>query len=241
MYKLILNSSPFTEDREFNPANHYKETLLKHWSDDPNVLYIASFPDAYEITDEYYQAFLKGYRDAGFIFHARLLDYRNLNEFDSLLREANIIYLPGGHTLTEMKFFNELKLKDKLKDFNGLIIGTSAGSMNMASTVYCPPELEGEAKDPNFIKFFDGLGLTDINILPHHSISKDAIVDGVNVYNEIVLKDSINHKFYSYSDGSYITVINGKVTLYGEAFLINDGEMTKISNNNDILELSRHK
>ena len=28
MINLILNSSPFTEDREFNPANHYKETLL---------------------------------------------------------------------------------------------------------------------------------------------------------------------------------------------------------------------
>ena len=237
MIKLILNSSPFTEDREFNSANHYKETLLKLWGDNPNILYIASFPDTYEITDEYYYAFINGYKNAGFKFNSYLLDYRNINEFDTLLSKANIIYLPGGHTPTEMKFFNELKLKDKLKDFNGLIIGTSAGSMNMAKTVYAPPELEGETKDPNYKKYFDGLGLTDLNILPHHSIYKDAIVDGINVYNEIVLKDSKDHKFYSYSDGTYITVIEGKVTLYGEAFLINDGKIAKISNNNDLIEL----
>ena len=144
MINLILNSSPFTEDREFNPANHHKETLVKLWGDNPNILYIASFPAAYEITDEYYNAFINGYKNAGFKFNSNLLDYRNINEFDELFSKANIIYLPGGHTPTEMKCFNELKLKDKLKGFNGLIIGTSAGSMNMAKTVYAPPEFEGE-------------------------------------------------------------------------------------------------
>lgn len=237
MINLILNSSPFTEEREFNPANHYRETLEKYWGNNPNILYIASFPDQYEITDEYYNAFINGYKNAGFKFNSNLLDYRNINEFDKLFSIANIIYLPGGHTPTEMDFFRELHLKDKLNNFNGLIIGTSAGSMNMAKTVYCPPELEGEAIDPKFNKFFDGLGLTDINILPHHSEYKNAIVDGINVYDEVVIKDSINNKFYSYSDGSYITVINGKTTLYGEAYLISDGKMVKISNNNDIIEL----
>lgn len=237
MYKLILNSSPFTEDREFNPANHYKETLLKYWGENPNVLYIASFPNEYEITDEYYNAFINGYKNAGFNFNSSLLDYRNLEEFDSLFSKADIIYLPGGHTPTEMKFFNELKLKDKLDNYNGLIIGTSAGSMNMAKIVYCPPELEGEAIDPNFQKYYDGLGLTNINILPHHSEYKDAIVDGINVYKEIVIKDSINHKFYSYSDGTYITVIDGKAKLYGEAFLIENRQVSKINDNNSVLDI----
>lgn len=238
MINLILTSSPFTEDREFNDANGFKNTLKKFWGEEPNVLYIASFPNEYEITDEYYNAFKNAFLNAGFKFGSiNLLDYRNIKDFDSLFALANVIMLPGGHTPTEMKFFNELGLKDKLKKINGLVIGSSAGSMNMASVVYCPPELEGEAINHNFKKYFLGLGLTDVNILPHHSEYKDAIVDGMNVYKEIVLKDSIDHKFYSFSDGTYIVVSDNKTTLYGEAFLIENENITKISNNNEVLVL----
>ena len=238
MINLILTSSSFTEDREFNDVNGFKNTLKKFWGEEPNVLYIASFPNEYEITDEYYNAFKNAFLNAGFTFGSiNLLDYRNIKDFDSLFALANAIMLPGGHTPTEMKFFNELGLKDKLKKFNGLVIGSSAGSMNMASVVYCPPELEGETINPNFKKYFPGLGLTDVNILPHHSEYKDAIVDGKNVYKEIVLKDSNDHKFYSFSDGTYIVVSDNKTTLYGEAFLIENENITKISNNNEVLVL----
>lgn len=238
MINLILTSSPFTEDREFNDVNGFKNTLKKFWGEEPNVLYIASFPNEYEITDEYYNAFKNAFLNAGFKFGSiNLLDYRNIKDFDSLFSLANVIMLPGGHTPTEIEFFNELNLKDKLKKFDGLLIGSSAGSMNMANVVYCPPELEGEAIDPNFKKYFPGLGLTNINILPHHSEYKDAIVDGKNVYKEIVIKDSLEHEFFSYSDGTYIVVSNGKSTLYGEAFLIKDEVVTKISNNNDIVSI----
>lgn len=238
MINLVLTSSPFTEERKFNDVNGFKETLKKFWGEMPNVLYIASFPSEYAITDEYYFAFKKAFINAGFSFGSvNLLDYRNIKEFDKLFALSNVIILPGGHTPTEMKFFNELNLKDKLKKFNGLIIGSSAGSMNMASVVYAPPELDGETIDPNYKKFFPGLCLTDINILPHHSVYKDAIVDGKNVYLEIVLKDSYYHKFYSYSDGTYITVSNGMTILHGEAFLLENGTITKITSDNSVLKL----
>lgn len=238
MINLFLTSSPFTEDREFNDVNNFKTNLLKYWKDEPNVLYIASFPSEYDLTDEYFNAFYKAFSNAGFKFNSfTLLDYRNINDFDKLFCNADIIILPGGHTPTEMNFFNELKLKDKLNSFNGLIIGISAGSMNLAKTVYAPPELDGEVINKDYIKFFDGLGACDINILPHHSEYKDAIVDGVCVYKDIVLKDSYNHKFYSYSDGTYIIISNNKYILYGEAFLIKDGIETKLTNNGDCIEL----
>lgn len=238
MINLLLTSSPFTEDRELNDVNGFKDNLKRLWGNNPNVLYIASFPDCYEITDEYYNAFKNAFINVGFKFKSiNLLDYRNIKDFDKLFSLADVIMLPGGHTPTEMNFFNELELNDKLRKFNGLVIGSSAGSMNMASVVYCPPELEGEAKDSCYKKFFPGLGLTDINILPHHSEYKDAIVDGKNVYTEIVLKDSIDHRFYSFSDGTYIMINDDKITLFGEAFLLENGIITKISCNNEIIQL----
>ena len=56
----------------------------------------------------------------------------------------------GGHLPTQNTFFNNIKLRDKIKKVHALIIGGSAGAMNLAENVYCIPELEGEALDPNF-------------------------------------------------------------------------------------------
>ena len=71
---------------------------------------------------------------------------------------------------TANAFINELNLKELLKDYNGVIIGASGGAMNMADHVYCIPEVEGEHSDPNFNRYLNGLGLTDINVV---MMSKD--------------------------------------------------------------------
>lgn len=48
-----------------------------------------------------------------------------------------------------------------------MIVSCSAGTMNSAGTVYCPPEEPGEALDEHFPRFYRGLSLTDINVCPH--------------------------------------------------------------------------
>ena len=86
---------------------------------------------------------------------------------EELIKKADFIFLCGGHLPTQNKFFNDIGLKELLKNTNALIVGGSAGSMNCADIVYCPPELEEEVLDENFNRYLKGLGLTNINILPH--------------------------------------------------------------------------
>jgi len=112
-----------------------------------------------------------------------------------LIKDADLIFLCSGHLPTQNKFFNRINLKDKLKQTNAFIIGGSAGAMNMAENVYSIPELEGESIDPNFKRSLVGLGLTDINILPHYDAFTDVILNGKKFVEEIVLPDTYKERY----------------------------------------------
>lgn len=235
----FLTSSAYDEFEQINPKNDFLVNLRSFWNFKANVLYIASFPDAYDITDEYANKHHQAYLDAGLsINNFNVLDYRNINDASKLIKEADVIILCGGHCPTEMKFFNELKLKDRLKDFDGIIISTSAGSMNAADVVYAQPELEGET-DKDYIKYFEGLGLTDINILPHYHEYKDHVLDGLRVFEDITYKDSYNKCFYCFPDGTYLLIENNNSKIYGEFYIVKDGTLQKIQNDGEIYILDK--
>ena len=77
----------------------------------------------------------------------RVLGFRTVEKIDDLIENADFIFLCGGHLPTQNKFFN---LREKIKNTEALIVGASAGAMNMADVVYSIPELEQESNDPNF-------------------------------------------------------------------------------------------
>ena len=108
------------------------------------------------------------------------------------------------------------------------MIGISAGTMNSANIVYAQPELEGEAADPTYSRFLYGLGLTELNILPHYQMVKDYILDGMRLYEDITYADSYGHKFLALPDGSYVMSEDGRESVWGEAYLISDGRCTQI-------------
>ena len=69
-----------------------------------------------------------------------MCDRENMTLVDDL-SGIDVIILTGGHVPTENVFFKELGLREKLRDFDGLVIAWSAGSMNCADTVYAGPEI----------------------------------------------------------------------------------------------------
>ena len=115
---------------------------------------------------------------------------------------------PGAQLLI-IAFFASMDLRNLLADFDGVIIGISAGSMNCADTVYAQPEEPGEAVDPDYQRFIPGLGLTTRNILPHYNQVKDNVLDGLRLFEDITAADSAGHTFYILPDGSYILSRDG--------------------------------
>ena len=100
--------------------------------------------------------------------------------------------------------------------------------MNCAERVYAQPEEDGESTDKNYKKFISGLGLTNINVIPHYQVTKNFTIDGQRLFEDVTYKDSIGEKFYALVDGSYIYSEKGKETLFGEAYLIAEGKIEKI-------------
>ena len=246
MNKIILTSYLDFDDKDINEVripkhfgnkNNILDTLKKYIKKYDNFLYIAS--DRYDTstTDLYANVAIESFKMTLPFKNYDILDNRTIDNIDELISNADFIFLSGGHVPTQNKFFNEINLKEKLNNTNALICGGSAGSMNASSIVYAAPELEGESIDGNFIKEYDGLGLTDINIIPHYNDLGETILDNKKYIEEILLPDSYKYKIYAIVDGSYFVIDNNITTLYGEGYIIENGIITKINEDEQVITI----
>lgn len=211
----------------FGNENGILDTLKAEMKKYDNFLFVAGGLDD-EKTDQYYNNACKSF--------AMTLPFKNYNILNNstkdrareLIEGADLIFLCGGYLPTQNKFFNNIDLRGLLKNTNALVVGGSAGSMNCADTVYCPPEIEGEAENPNFKRYLKGLGLTKTNILPHYQDFQDYILDGKKYIEEIILPDSYKTELVAINDGSYIVIKDGKERVYGKSYIIKNGIITQL-------------
>ncbi len=203
------------------------------------VLSIASDPEAYEINDFYLALNREGLRLSGIpVTEMTLLDGRNEGELQRLLHESELVILSGGHVPTQNAFFGRIGLKEAMEDYPGVVVGISAGSMNAAGLVYAQPELEGEALDPAFPRWISGLGLSTVTLVPHWQEIREMSLDGLRILEDISLKDSRVHPFYAIPDGSFFLVEDGKTTLFGEGWLLENGTIREICRVGETLAIS---
>lgn len=228
---LFLTGSPcnkgighFTSDGAF--LQRLKERLPEH----PAILLVSAAPDDPDNCRWVFDSTKECLVNSGIEFSSvRMLARDNAAQAASLVADSDFVILCGGHVPTQNRFFREIGLRDILKAYDGVILACSAGSMNCAEEVYSHPELPGEGSDPFYQSRFEGLGLTDINIVPHLEDISDAWLDGRRLLHDIILPMSYGHRFYTFCDGVYIIEENGRRTLYGEAWVIENGNIRKIS------------
>ena len=217
--------------------NHLVDNLRKRWPENASILFIAADPDNTEKCETYKEAFLYAFpHHLMKIGSYTICDARNESAADDL-NQYDVIILSGGHVPTQNRFFQKIGLKGKIQIFSGIVIGISAGTMNCAETVYAQPELESEAVDPEYKRFFPGLGLTKRMILPHYQMIKNDVLDGLRVFEDIAYPDSAGKEFYALNDGSYVLSENGVETVYGEAYRIKDGRIKRICGWNEHIKL----
>lgn len=213
----------------FFEKNDFVKNLHKHWKPDSRLVVICSDPFNAPLNDEMCDTFTKCFRYHGLtVSSSIMLDGRNERDAASIIALSDVILLGGGHVPTQHAFFEQIGLRKLLREYTGVIVGVSAGSMNCKDTVYAQPELPGESIDPNYKRFIPGLGLSRIQILPHYQMVKDNMLDGKRLFEDITFGDSFGHSFYVLVDGSYIMRENDTYTLFGEGYLIRDGRMEQI-------------
>lgn len=220
---LFLTSSPCDNNVPegldlpciFDARNGFVENLRASVEPGAQLLIIASDPDAFAGNDEMAATFEGCFAAAEIeLEDVCVLDSRNADDAAELVAQSGVILLSGG-----------------------VIIGISAGSMNCADTVYAQPEEPGEAVDPDYQRFIPGLGLTTRNILPHYNQVKDNVLDGLRLFEDITAADSVGHTFYILPDGSYILARDGDEMLCGEAWLMHNGVLEKLTEDGEELTL----
>lgn len=240
--ELFLVSSPFcAPGRPCNSDNKFAEKLRDSLKHVKKALYITSDPDNQNFTEEFSLAIRETLKITGIIFDEyNILDNRNYEHAKELVASSEFIILSGGHVPTQNKFFQKIKLRELMSDYEGVVLGISAGTMNSADIVYAQPELEGESIDSSYQRFLQGLNLTKRMILPHYQNTKNQILDGKRLFEDITYPDSDGQKFYALPDGSYLYSLNGLEKICGEAYLIQNGTCTKICSNGEEIELNEH-
>jgi dipeptidase E len=82
-----------------------------------------------------------------------------------------------------------------------------------------------------------GLNLTKTRLLPHYQEVKDDVLDGMRLFEDITLPDSMGKTFYAIPDGSYLLIQDGREELRGEAYEIKDGSIRQISSDGEVILL----
>lgn len=238
---VFITSSPYVENADraiLNDANGFVERLQEALPPNPRALFVCSDPNSHDLTCHWGADTVSAFSMAGMAFSSyAVLDGTNVDDAEFLIENSDFIVFSGGHVPTQNAFFQDIGLREMLEGFDGTVMGISAGSMNLADTVYVQPEEPGEGIDPDFEKFAPGLGLTDVNILPHYQKVKDNILDDLRLFEDITYGDSMDQTFFALPDGSYFFQDDDCLLLCGESYLIRDGEMEPLTEDGEILDM----
>ena len=126
---------------------------------------------------------------------------------------SDAIYLFGGNYETQLSFIKENKFDEILKNYNGILLCTSCGAMNIAEYGYYSKD---EDIEESF--FYKGIGLTNITIDPHFEIENEIQVEEAK-------KMSFEHVIYGIPNSSCIRINNNNVEMIGKVYEFNNGKM----------------
>lgn len=164
-----------------------------------------------------------------------ILEGTNVDKAREYIENADLVFLCGGDTYNQHLLFEKIGLKELLLNYSGIVMGQSAGAINMAEHCYNSPE-EMEDSEPIF---FDGLGLTNINVEPHFVYDSSTFNGEEKYQRNAIVNESYNRPIYGQCNGSHVFIDeNDSATIYGETYLITNGNIEKICENNQNLVIN---
>ena len=147
-------------------------------------------------------------RGMGFASHFVIDRRTSPTEAAELVRAAGCVFLMGGDPVLQMALIRDLGLVSPLRESRAVILGVSAGSMNMGKQV-------AEIWDSK--SFYEGLGLADITIKSHYA-EGDWFVP--------LLKElSRTHPIVAMEDESAIFINEDGKRALGRMWLLDGGEI----------------
>lgn len=176
-----------------------------------NVIMVANNPADFETTDYYANLLFQSLKMSGLIFKNEIVfDNRNKDKAKEIFSKAGLIFLSGGSVSIQNDFFKEISIGELLKISDALIVGGSAGAMNLCQIVLCYPD------------FIKGVGLLNEIIVPHFD-GKNKVYErnGKDEYNNL-LSLSVGRELIGIDEYSYLLLVDGELKPFGSVYRINN-------------------
>lgn len=211
MKKIYLLSGPL---KESGFPQVVKKELKNDLSNKNYCVLVCTKSNEYIKNDEYKDRMKRDLSDVGFNGEIILLDKRiGQQQALKVLTKADFIYLLGGDPVRQLKYILDNGFDEIIRNSNVLVIGTSAGAMNLCCQVYC-------SKDEDFLEsmFYKGLGLVNLIIDPHFDINDLEQVKKIKLQSK-------NKEIIGLPDDSAIIIEDEKIFYRGNIYLYKNGEL----------------
>lgn len=210
--RYLLSGQDSDNGFESNITSYLKKDL----SGKKTICFIVANPISHGKNDHYAKVVNQWFKKLNIGLKSyRLIDDRiNINNIHDIINKSDIIFLFGGNPFTQIKYLNDSGISHILRNFDGVVMGESAGAMNMSKTVYY-------SKDEDYPQTvtYEGMGLVDVTISPHFDINnKDEITDFIEYNKKLKIIGLPNESAVRISDsvefiGDYYELVDSKPTL----------------------------
>lgn len=211
--------SSFDKDIRFNEAaNYFKNDMVLY----KNIVFIPANFENMEKVNGYANIDVSWFKEIGINLNGItvLNDTMTKEEMFRSIENADIIFLMGGDTLKQNDFLMKNDLKPIIKTFKKVVIGISAGAINLSNISLCSKDEEdGVEKTITY----EGIGRINYTIEPHFDIDNKILLQ-----NELYpLSEKMT--IYGLPNNTGVRIINKKFEiLYGDFYKISNNEVEKI-------------
>lgn len=211
--------SSFDKDIRFNEvANYFKNDMVLY----KNIVFIPANFENMEKVNGYANIDVSWFKEIGINLNGItvLNDTMTKEEMFRSIENADIIFLMGGDTLKQNDFLMKNDLKSIIKTFKKIVIGISAGAINLSNISLCSKDEEdGVEKTITY----EGIGRINYTIEPHFDIDNKILLQ-----NELYpLSEKMT--IYGLPNNTGVRIINKKFEiLYGDFYKISNNEVEKI-------------
>ncbi|NMH74354.1 type 1 glutamine amidotransferase-like domain-containing protein [Bacillus sp. RO2] len=188
-------------------------------TDRKSLVMISSNPSLYEDDGATERSWLD---QAGIIFGKyHLINYRVQKEdAHMLIQNASVIFLLGGNTPKQNDFLMEYGLSDLILKSRAVVMGASAGAINMSAKWICSKNLGYKVETSSVYK---GIGLDNFSVLSHFDLENNI----AHVQNELsFLSEEMN--IYASNKDCAVRVKGDKIDILGDVYLISHSKIKKL-------------
>ncbi|WP_416143613.1 Type 1 glutamine amidotransferase-like domain-containing protein [Planococcus koreensis] len=138
----------------------------------------------------------------------------------SLLENASVIFLLGGDTMEQNGFLMDYELSEPIKNSRAIVMGASAGAINMSAKWLCSKNFGYDVKTSSF---YDGVGLNNFSVLSHFDLENNMAL----VQDELSLL-SKEMKVYASNKDCVLRTKGDKIDILGNVYLISHSGIQKL-------------